>query len=442
MTDPLAPRRVMVELSVPVGTRLQNFQEIRAAVHTTGLDIDVTYAAVPVPALPAMREVLLRTGREAVILRGRLPAAAFESLAAHPDVIQIWHDEPVPQHALSLAQSRAPCPIPPCDCTGSTIAQGTLADVVLQLGVDKVWSLGNRGTGVVIGVVDCGICALGRNIASGETAKIPNVIGGYPNDSWGTTSRKSAYWFDHGNMIATDILGIAPEGSLYDIRITDGFAGHESVLLSNAIAGLDWAIERRRTDGTPHILSNSWGLHKPLDEPSYARDPNHCLTRKYIQAIEEGMIVLFSAGNCGGTCPSSYCGATFGSGQDIWGANGHPRSITVGAVNILGQLLGSSSTGPSSLDPTGVKPDFCSITQFAGYYPNSASNVACDGGTSAATAIASGVVALLKQRRPSLTQDQVKSLLQRTANPIGPKPTNQFTGAGVILAKSAWDALP
>jgi subtilisin family serine protease len=243
-------------------------------------------------------------------------------------------------------------------------------------------------------------------------------------------------------MTATDVLAMAPEAALYDIRIADSFAGDEAILLSNACAAIDWAIVRHRLDGTPHVLSNSWGLHKPLDQPVYAGDPGHPLTRKIVEAIDEGILVLFSSGNCGPACPASYCQDT-GNGFRIWGVNGHARVMTVGAVTLRERLAGYSSPGPASLHPD--KPDFCSITQFAGYYPDidpfGSPSLRCDPGTSAATAIAAGVVALLKQGHPSLTQDQAKAALKNTARRIGPGPFNRFAGSGVIQAGAAWDML-
>ena len=57
--------------------------------------------------------------------------------------------------------------------------------------------------------------------------------------------------------------------------------------------------------------------------------------------------------------------ADVGPGRSIWGANGHPLVLTVGAVNSRGQLAGYSSQGPAALTPQ--KPDICSITHFQGY---------------------------------------------------------------------------
>lgn len=106
--------------------------------------------------------------------------------------------------------------------------------------------------------------------------------------------------------------------------------------------------------------------------------------------------------------------------------------MTVGGVNKDGEFIGYSSQGPAALDPR--KPDFCSVSHFKGYFPS-------DNGTSAATPVAAGVVALLKQARSSLTQDQIRSTLQTTAREIGATGWDQHSGAGIIRAKEAFDRL-
>jgi hypothetical protein len=64
-----------------------------------------------------------------------------------------------------------------------------------------------------------------------------------------------------------------------------------------------------------------------------------------------------------------------------------------------------------------------------------------DSGTSAATPIAAGVVGLLKQADPAATQDQIKQALRNTAKDIGPVGWDQYSGAGIIRAKAAFDQL-
>ena len=293
------------------------------------------------------------------------------------------------------------------------------------MGADQLWHDGINGDGVVIGIVNGGILAEGR-MDPDRPGLVPRVIDGWPKANWGTI----AGWRGHGNMVAIDALGMAPKASLYDIRISNG--SPDSARISDAIAGIHWAIEKYRATGTPQILCCGWGIHQQSHDPKYASEANHPLTRKIVEAMDEGMLVLFAAGNGGQSCPATWCGGDSGPGKSIWGANGHPRVMTVGAVNKDEQLIGYSSQGPAALDE--YKPDFCGISHFAGYFCS-------DSGTSAACAVAAGVVALLKQARPTLTQEATKRLLKSTAKDIGPPGWDRHTGSGIVQAKTAFDKL-
>jgi subtilisin family serine protease len=351
------------------------------------------------------------------VVRGTVDSEdAIAELRAQPGVLRVWHDTSIFPFM--------PCPITPCDCDPLT-PKGTIADVATYIGVDQVWASGYRGAGIVVGVVDGGITAQGRPVAAGQTPRrIPNVVGGWVSD-WGTM----ALWNEHGNMCGTDVLGMAPDANLYDLRIAD--APDLAGLISNALSAFDWAITRHGTDGTPQVLTNSWGIFDQTSDPDYATDPNHPFTRKAVEAVNAGIAVLFAAGNCGEGCPDGRC-ATNGPGQDIWGANGHPQVITVGAVNKNGEWVGYSSEGPAALDPN--KPDLCSVTHFTGY-ENS------DNGTSAATPVLAGAVAVLRQAFPSATPDRIKQALKDTAQDIGPSGWDQYSGSGIVRVKAAYDSL-
>ena len=147
-------------------------------------------------------------------------------------------------------------------------------------------------------------------------------------------------------MCATDVLGMAPNAHIYDIRIASGTL---AATMSNALAGYDWAINQHRANGTPQVITNSWGIYQQSWDAAYACNANHVFTRKVVDALNEGILVLFAAGNCGDTCPDSRCGNDTGPGRSIWGANGHPRVMTVGAVNKNEQFVGYSSRGPACL---------------------------------------------------------------------------------------------
>jgi hypothetical protein len=431
--------KVLVEMRVPKTGQAGLALQRAAALNVPGFQVDQGYPPVPVTPHPDLQASLASDSEEIVVVRGIIDRDRMAELEAQPNVVRVWKDTPIAPfsavltgpsatgpsaHPVLPMQGFGTCPIGTCDCSPGT-AKGTIADVAKYLGVDQIWGAGIKGHGIVVGIVDGGITAVGRPVKPAEagTAKVARVIGGWPTADWGTTA---AAWGNHGNMTSTDALGMAPEAQIYDIRISDGDA------VSNALAGFQWAIDQHKTNGTPHVLSNSWGIFQESWDPAYASDPNHPFTRKVVDALNEGILVLFAAGNCGATCPDGRCGSDTGPGRDIWGANGHPRVITVGAVNKDEQFVGYSSQGPAALDPN--KPDFCSITHFQGYF-------ASDSGTSAATPIAAGVVALFKQGAPAATQDQIKQALRNTAKDIGPAGWDQHSGAGIIRAKAAYDVL-
>ncbi len=390
-----------------------------------GFRLDEEFQPIPLGpvtgAAAAGMGVLGLAGPQTYVVRATVDdEAAMQAIRQRPDVVEVWRDTPIMPFQFGA------CPIPPCDCAPGT-PKGTIADVANYLGVSQVWSAGFRGSGVVVGVVDGGITAQGRPVKAGETTRrIPRVIGGWPAD-WGTEASR---WGEHGNMCATDVLGMAPEAQLYDLRISG--APDIPSTISRALQAFQWAIDQHRTNGTPHILTNSWGIFQESWDTTYARNPNHPFTRKVVEALDEGMIVLFAAGNCGGTCPDGRCGADNGPGRSIWGANSHPRVMTVGAVNKNEEFVGYSSQGPGALDPN--KPDFCSVTHFTGYFTS-------DSGTSAATPILAGCVALLKQAVPGATQDGIKGALKATAKDIGPAGFDQHSGAGIVRIKAAFDRL-
>ena len=419
--DAPAGESYLLEIRVPQAEPL-----LAATVRATtvasvqGFTIDPSFSPVPVKPSNTQRMAMLAANEDNqhVIVRATLTDEQREAAKANPDVVEIWTDAVIEPIA---------CPIPPCDCSPNT-PHGTITDVANYLGVNQIWSAGKRGEGIVVGVVDGGITATGRSLAPGEAPArtINNVIGGWPVASWGT---RGSGWGYHGNMCGTDVLGMAPNCRLYDLRIAD--ASSTTGVISNALQAFQWAIDQHRTNGTPHILTNSWGIFNTASAPDYASNPNHPFTRKVVEAIDEGIIVLFAAGNCGDTCPDGRC-ATSGPGQSIWGANGHPRVMTVGAVNKDEQFVGYSSQGPASLDPH--KPDFCGITHFTGYFNS-------DSGTSAATPIVAGVCALMKQGKPSATHNSIKDALIATAKNIGPAGWDQHSGAGIVQGKRAYDRL-
>jgi serine protease AprX len=440
---------VAIRLTVPAGSSATEVYSLRERWdRTLDIELDRDYRPVPISPPRRAREDARERGSQLVVVRAWVHPEHIARLRTQPHVDHIEHDARIEPFARPTVQERAAvnAAVGRVDCgTGQVV--GTAADVAKDLGVTRIWAAGSTGRGIVVGVVDGGITAHGRPTRFNEYPAIPHapatgkVIGGWPAD-WGTTAQG---WGHHGNMIAFDIQAMAPEAELWDIRIWQPDATFPSYVF-NAVTGYQLAIQNYKTHGAPQILINSWGVYDSDNGPDYAFNPQSNIALKVEEAVDAGILVLFAAGNCGDGCPfaaGTLCGgANRGPGASILGPNGHPDVMTVGAASIHGAWCGYTSQGPASLPPNDPdKPDFCAVSEFEGYFPNESGLRSCDGGTSAATGIAGGIVALLKQARPDLTQDECKRLLKETARPIKTPAAYGGAGAGVIDALRAFRAL-
>ncbi len=416
------------------------------------VEFDPTYTPVPIQARKVRGDEPERERRQLLVVRASVDPRRLDAVRQQPYVDHVGRDvrvEPFDRPATAAEQlsvfSGAPGRV---DCGGPGGAAGTAADVARMLGVTRLWAAGYTGRGVVVGVVDGGLTAHGRPLQGGAWPAVPHppahgrVVGGWPPEDWGTTAEG---WGQHGNMIAFDVQAMAPEAELWDIRIWQAGAGFDEYV-SRALQGYRLAIDHARAHGVPQILVNSWGLYDSSDGPDYAFDPNTDFVLLLEEALAAGLLVLFAAGNCGDGCPftaGSPCGlGDRGPGASILGPNGHPGVMTVGAATLHGAWCGYTSQGPAVLPPNDPdKPDFCSISQFEGFFPNESGLRPYDGGTSAANGIAAGVVALLKEARPDLGPEECKQLLKDTARPLRTPAARGGAGAGLIDAFAAFRAL-
>lgn len=430
----MAIRRVLVEMRVPRGLEAAKALALASdEIKVAGLEIDEKYQPIAVPASSDVAVTLAAASEDVMVARGNIEEGQEEALERDPRVVAVWSDPDVEVFAteakhqeeppdLDLTQALGDCPCPPCDCPPTDrppTAVGDLAAVARYLGADRIWTRGHRGNGIVIGICDTGV----------RRRDVPNLIDGWSPSGGSPWGDNSAHY--HGTMCAVDALGVCPEASILDMGILKSGASGVSGFLSDAIAAYDWALTRYRRDGTPQILSNSWGVYRETASwRDYTRNPNHPFNRKVVQAIHAGILVCFAAGNCGETCPSRNCGSeNIGPGRSILGANGHPLVITVGAANIRNEWIGYSSQGPATLDPR--KPDVCAPSHFRGY-------TSFDNGTSAACPIVAGVLGLLRNAKPSLRQGEAKDALQATAHDICAPGWDRNSGHGIIRAEAAY----
>jgi serine protease AprX len=333
---------------------------------------------------------------------------ALSEIAQLPGV-RVWPNSPI-TYSVDCAPFQ-----PPVD----------VATIRNLIGVDPLHAAGITGSGVVVGVLDQGI-----------DGTVYPVIGGY--NRVGGQQPGAAPIVSHGSMVAADIAVAAPDAKLLDFPFL-------TLLSSGAMAMLVAVLNQRRRDGTPHLVSNSWGFsgYPPQAQmPTHeVWDINHPLNRKVLEVVAAGIPVVFSAGNCGDPCPAGTCNPpNVGPGVSISGANSLTEVISVAAVNAAGDRIGYSSQGPGMFAHD--KPDLAGYSHFFGNFgpgrPGGTTAMPFDNGTSAACPVVSGVVALLLQAQPGLAPSAVRSTLIQGA---GGGQWNPDTGHGIVNAAASHQAL-
>lgn len=316
-----------------------------------------------------------------------LPFASFEELARSRYVYKIWRDSPV------YAQLDVAVP-----SSGGLIP----------------YQAGYTGKGVVVAVLDTGIDPhedliepTNRILAWKDFVNQKNS----PYDDSGHGTHVAGIIAGNGRYSNGKYRGIAPDTKLVGVKILDEEGGGR---LSDVISGIEWCIHSL---AALNIRAINLSIGSEVQE-SYRSDP---LCRLTTAAWEKGITVCAAAGN---------------SGPEIGSINTpgiNPVIITVGNLddkntltNIDDILNPSSSRGPTpdELDkPDLVAPgtNITSLRVGGGYTTLS--------GTSMATPLVTGAVALILQKRPDLKPDQIKTLLRRKARDIGVGPNLQGAGA-------------
>jgi serine protease AprX len=325
--------------------------------------------------------------------------------------------------------------------------KGSLDVTTATVNANLAWSLGYTGTGIGVAVIDSGVYAhddlktadgtgsrvvfsesfvpgLDASDQYGHGTHVAGIVGSNGADSTGPGFKRT-------------LKGVAPNVNLISFRVLDANgAGSDA----GVIAAIDEAINLR-TKYNIRVINLSLG--RPVWE-SYTLDP---LCQAVEAAWKAGIVVVAAAGNYGrdNSVGEHGYGTIVAPGND-------PYVITVGAMNAMGTsyrgddiVASYSSKGPTAIDHI-VKPDLvapgngvaslmapnCTLaaTLSNSLVPNSYYKTGGTGtsntyfrmsGTSMATPVVSGAVALLLQQDPTLTPDQVKAVLMKTAQKGLPK---------------------
>ena len=368
-----------------------------------------------------------------------LTSHQVEEISKHQEIKKIWRDRQVEMASV------------PANPASETKSFGSYTNYPAQTGAAILHAFGLDGDGVTVAVVDTGywkVNGLKKNrdredrVLAQYDAQNDEVVStwskGVTNDDNGHGTHVTGVIMDSSKAFGL-YRGMAPGADLVSVKAFDatGLSTYADV-----IRGLDWVVENK-DEYDIRVLNLSFGA---APQSFYWDDP---LNRAVMSAWREGIVVVTSAGNAG---PDPF---TIG----VPGNN--PYVITTGAITDNytpydpsdDRLTSFSSAGPTA---TGwIKPD---LMAFGGHITAALPSDSFLGemfpewsvpprfyqlsGTSQATAITTGVVALLLQLDPSLSPDDVKCKLTSSAlvavDANGDDAYNPLQqGAGLINAISA-----
>ena len=196
------------------------------------------------------------------------------------------------------------------------------------------------------------------------------------------------------------IVGVAPDAEIYAVKALDGNGDGTT---STIMAGIDWAIRKG-----VHIINMSLTTEYP----------DMGIKAMVDKANANGIMVIAAAGNEG---------TLSGGDETVMYPGKFPSVIAVASVKSDNRRASTSATGHEielaapgemiySTLPKGIAP--------AGYGTMS--------GTSMAAPFVAGMAALYKEKFPSYTNEQIRSLLQKNAKDLGIAGRDRLYGYGLI----------
>ena len=279
----------------------------------------------------------------------------------------------------------------------------------VDISAETAWSIQTGGANVTIAILDEGVDVdhedLAPNMVAGhDSVSIQASPEGIPgncdtNDSHGTGCAGIAAARGNNNL---GVAGVAWNAQIQPVRM--GFGNHWT---QNdwIIDSLTWAV-----DNGADILSNSWGGGAPSTAESNTMDYALQTGRGGL-----GCLLVFASGNesAGVSFPAAYAqtiavGATSPcdeiksitscDGENFWGSNTGPQQ-TVVAPGVL--MATTDIAGPGGM----VNGDYT-----GGF-----------NGTSSATPVVAGALAVILSHDPALTAAQAQEILQSGADDqVGP----------------------
>ena len=269
----------------------------------------------------------------------------------------------------------------------------------IDINACQAWNI-TQGANVKVAVLDQGIHTTHNDLAgnistisfNAQTGTSPSVFNGA---SHGTHVAGTIGAIKDNNL---QVVGVAPQSQIIPVSHSLSLTPNISAELAS---GISWAYQNGAD-----VINNSWGdqggqfynqLHSSILE-------NAIINAMTLGRNNKGTLIVFVSGNFGVSSPIMDYPATF-----------NDNIVTVGSINSNGQR---SIFNPSRGSGYGVKLDIVAPgSNILSTMPNN--QTGNNSGTSMASPHVAGVCALILSINPCLTGQQVRDIIEQTAQKVG-----------------------
>lgn len=275
----------------------------------------------------------------------------------------------------------------------------------VSISAPDAWDIEQGSSDIILTIIDTGIDynhpdlndqftgLKGRNTYLGTDDPMPDTFMAWPGEDHGTYCAGIAA-AEIDNL--TGIAGLA-QIHLYAVKATSYSVFHEYSIAD----GIQWAA-----DHGSHVISMSFGF----------LNPSSVIKEACENAWEAGCLLVAATGN--------------GASNKLCYPAAFPTVIQVGAIDTLDNISTYSNYGPTQELVAPGDSVYSTVPQSYGWYKYYR-------GCSAACAHVAGVASLVFSKNPSLTNDQVRAILDLTSDDLGTPGWDQFYGYGKINAYNA-----
>ncbi|MFD4948687.1 S8 family serine peptidase [Streptomyces sp. NPDC058409] len=281
-----------------------------------------------------------------------------------------------------------------------------------QIGTPAAWEAGLTGKGVKVAVLDTGVDLTHPDLKDRVSETKSFIDGEEVADRHGHGTHVSSTVGGSGAASDGKEKGVAPGATLAVGKVLNN---QGSGFDSQIIAGMEWAAK----DVHAKVISMSLGSRQGSDGTDPMAQAVNTLSK------DTGALFVIAAGNAG-------------SPGSIGSPGAADSALTIGAVDSADRLAPFSSQGPR-LGDNALKPDLSApgvdILAARSQLVNGSGPYTSMSGTSMATPHVAGVAALLAEKHPDWSGQQLKDGLMSTSKQISGTPYE--VGAGRVDVPSA-----